>query len=347
MKTDYLDDRILAIVCSIFDAYSAVLFLPEESTENCYLAAGFSLGDTLPMEITIAPGNSLAGWIIKNRRPLVVSSFDYSKNSLGYYAQKDEADIKAFMGNPLPTGGALCVDSKRQYSFSEKDSKLLQMFAELISQNQALQSSFGQIKEIPNYFTALGIIQDLRFRYKRWPVFLKNFLQTMSEATKFDYCAFATRQENGDFYNIESESAPLLLTNDQAVRVPLTYGITGWVFANKQVVCQEETASSSALFGNIGDMPDFPAILCLPVIVNKSCRGVLCLANTERRVIDENMRNFASQAVDHLSLFLENLYLKNRLRSFFPKASIQRTGTRIFNPDSAPMPPKPDDDILE
>ena len=41
------------------------------------------------------------------------------------------------MGCPVPTGGALCVDSKRQYSFTDRDYKLLQLFAELVSRQQA------------------------------------------------------------------------------------------------------------------------------------------------------------------------------------------------------------------
>jgi hypothetical protein len=52
----------------------------------------------------------------------------------------------------------------------------------------------------------------------------------------------------------------------------------------------------------------------------------------------EVMRSFARQATDHLALFLENLYLKNRLRSLLPKARLHSKGPVAFNPENAPDP---------
>ena len=72
---------------------------------------------------------SLVDWIIRNRQQMLVPNFDQHKHKLGYYREGEEAGIKAFMGCPVPTGGALCVDSKRQYSFTDRDYKLLQLFA--------------------------------------------------------------------------------------------------------------------------------------------------------------------------------------------------------------------------
>lgn len=345
MKAISIDDHVLSIVCSVFDAYSAVLFLPDEGGERHYLAASFSLGDHIPEEMDIIPGKGLVGWILLNRKELMVNDFDRHKNSLGYYGPETEADIKAFMGFPVPTGGAICVDSTRKYSFTDKDSKLLQLFAELIARQQSLDNG-DMIGKIPRYFAELGVIQDLRFRYKRWPAFLKNFLRTIKEATEFDYCAFATLQEAGDFYCLECESDPLLLATGQMLRFSLGSGLTGWVFLNEQPIYAENggLSGSSALFGKIRDMPDFPAAICLPVMVNKSCRGVLCMANSQTRKTDESMHAFLRQAVDHLSLFLENLYLKSRLRDLMPKTAVEREGSRVYNPDTAPMPRINDDD---
>lgn len=338
MKSTF-ETQILSIVCSVFEAYSAVLFLPDETGQKHYLAASFSLGDNIPADVTILPGKGLVGWIIHNRQPLLVDNFDQHQSNLGYYEQHADEKIKAFMGFPIPSGGAICVDSKRQYSFSEKDCKILQLFAELIgkSQNQAEEETS---QDSPRYFAELGIIQDLRFRFRRWPEFLRNFLRVVARAMRFDYCAFATLQEDGNTYCLESESAPLLLANGQPLCLPLGSGITGWVFRNEQPVFAEINTSSTALFGKIPDIPDFPTAVCLPVMVSKTCRGVLCVANTEPVRVDEAMRSFARQAVDHLSLFLENLYLKNRLRGFLRKAKVQHEGGRAYDPDTARAPGK-------
>lgn len=329
------ETQILSIVCSVFEAYSAVLFLPGEGGQNHYLAASFSLGDNIPADAAILPGKGLVGWIIHNRQSLLVDNFDQHQSNLGYYGSQTDEQIKAFMGFPIPGGGAICVDSKRKYSFTEKDCKILQLFAELLGASRP-----GAGDETDNdgsrYFAELGIIQDLRFHFRRWPEFLRNFLRVVARAMRFDYCAFATLQEDGASYCLEAESVPLLLANGQPLCLPLGNGITGWVFSNEQPVFADASASGSALFGKLPDIPDFPTAACLPVMVNKTCRGVLCVAHTEPVRIDEPMRAFARQAVDHLSLFLENLYLKNRLRAFLPKATLQREGGRAFNPDRAP-----------
>ncbi|MFR8276545.1 MAG: GAF domain-containing protein [Desulfovibrio fairfieldensis] len=216
------------------------------------------------------------GWIIRNRQPLLVPNFDQRQSNLGYYADGEEASIKAFMGCPVPTGGALCVDSKRQYSFSDKDHKILQLFAELISRQQGSRGRQELAGDIPRYFAELGVIQDLRFRYKRWPQFLQNYLRTMADATGFDYCAFASVDAPGETYCVECESARLLLMDGEPLILPMGSGITGWVFRNDQPVVAEgvEGAPASVLFGKLPDMPDFQAAMCMPVMVNKSMRGL-------------------------------------------------------------------------
>jgi len=338
MKTVECHKSILAIICSVFDAYSAVLFLPETG-EEYRLASFFSLGDRiLPPEEADA-GKGLVGWIARNRQPLLAPNFDRRKSRLGYYQQDEEAHIKAFMGCPVPGGGVLCVDSKRQYSFSDKDHKILQLFAELVGQQQR-SGADSPVGDITRYFVQLGIIQDLRFRYKRWPVFLEHFLRNVREAAGFDYCAFASCDADSQSYTIEGETAPLMLDGQNPASLPLNSGIVGWVFRYEQPVFSEPGGDTPAAspFGKTGDVSNFQTVMCLPVVISQSTRGVLCLAHTTALPMPEVMRSFTRQAADHLALFLENLYLKNRLRNLLPKAKLHSKGPTAFNPDNAPTP---------
>ncbi len=316
---------LLSIVCSVFEAYSAALYLPSEQGENFSLAASFSLGDSDAFNKEIAPGAGLAGWILRNNKPLVVANFDQQQSNLGYYGEGEEALIRAFMGCPIPSGGVLCVDSKRQYSFSDKDSKILQMFAELVTKQSVKSAPQLPQSDISTYFTHLGILQSLRVQHKRWPIFLHNFLSTVAHATKFDYCAFASKDADNESYIIEGESSPLLLKENKYLSMPLSSGIVGWVFRDeRQPVFSDGLSSNDALplFGKHEGMPPFRALICVPVLVDKSARGVLCLAHSEGRELDEALRNFVLQAVDNLGLFLENLYLRSRLHGLLPKAYI-------------------------
>ena len=329
-----VEQSVLNIVCSVFDAYSAVLFLPSETGDVHHLVASFSLGDKIANDSSILPGRGLVGWIIRNRQPLLVPNFDQHQSILGYYLDNEESTIKAFMGCPIPTGGALCVDSKRQYSFSDKDHKVLNLFAGLFSKIQKKDSQ-AISGDIPRYFVDLGVIQDLRFRYKRWPQFLQNYLSTVVGATGFEYGAFASLEVPGEKYCVEHESTHILLNDNKPLSLPMGTGLAGWVFQNDQPVIAEdiEGAPASLLFGKMHDMPDFQAVMCMPIVVNKATRGVLCLASTEKRSIDEGVRSFVRQAVDHMALFLENLYFKTRLKSFLPKATIFNEGAAVYNAD--------------
>ena len=193
-------DRILGILCSVLDAYSAVLFLRDVSSDgvcdtesSCHLKATFSLGDKVKPSAVVEPGKGLVGWILRNGEPLLVPNFDQRRHQLGYYREGEEDRIKAFMGCALPGGyGVLCVDSKRQYSFSEKDQKLLHLFAELLVEIMGQIGLAEEQRLSLRYYAALKTVYTLRRRHSRWAEFLHQFLQLMAAAGGFSYALFCS-----------------------------------------------------------------------------------------------------------------------------------------------------------
>ena len=324
MNTTPVEDHILSIVCSVFDAYSAVLFLPEEEDETCSLVGAYSLGDKIDITATIQPGQGLVGWIIRNHEVLCVKNFDHYQSKLGYYIDHEEEFIKAFLGCPISCGGVLCIDSKRQYAFSEKDNKILQLFAELIAKLRAKSSEEEVLADIPRYFADLTVLQDLPSRFKRWSEYLINFLQTVVSATCFEYGAFASVEESEQTYTVEAETTPLLLRGMPTITFPMNDGVLGWVFKNGQQVVVEGLGDSPApkIFGKVSEGVEFRAVMCLPIMVNRDTQAVLCLAHRKPRHIDESLRSFVRLAVEQMSFFLENLYLRTRLRQLLPKAEV-------------------------
>ena len=150
---------------------------------------------------------------------------------------------------------------------------------------------------------------------------------------------------SGETYCLECESTPLLLRAGEMLEFNMSSGIAGWVFNNDQPVISEgaDGGPPSMLFAKLPDMPDLQAVMCMPVVVNKSTRCVLCLAHGSPRELDEALRSFVRLAVDHLAIFLENLYLKTRLRNMLPRAQVHTSGSRIYDPDNVPQPPTDDD----
>ncbi len=335
-ETTLMHTQILAIICSVFDAYSATLYLPHENGRYYYLAATFSLGDSDTYCEELSAGMSLVGNILREDAPLVMMNFDKAQHKLGYYKNEEECGIKAFMGCPVPSGGVLCVDSKKLYSFSDKDSKILQLFADLVSEKKHGHSHYADFPSVDEYFTSLGILQSLRFQYKAWSTFLSNYLRTVAHALHFDYCAFASLDPSEEYYVLEGENQPILLERGKQRTFTLQSGMVGWVFRDEQQAIFSDGLSGTnnlSLYGKDPDLPQFQAIICVPVLVNKTARGVLCLAHSEGRNLDEALQSFVHQCVDSLGLFLENLYLRSRLHQLLPRAQVHEHISRAYGTD--------------
>ncbi|MDR1359485.1 MAG: GAF domain-containing protein [Deltaproteobacteria bacterium] len=319
-------DRILGILCSVLDAYSAVLFLraPEGKAgeEQLSMASSFSLGNKLDQQARIQEGKGLVGWIFRTREPVLVSNFDQRQSYLGYYSDNEEQSIKAFMGCALAGGaGVVCVDSKRQYSFSEKDQKILHLFSGLLSHMQAETAGRLERETAVAYYGALREVYTLRRKYSRWADFLRHFLDLMALSTGFAYCVLCTRDPDGRSYSVEGENLPLLLRNDKPVpSFPMTHGVVGWVFRNASSVVSEgpEGAPETPLIGMGQELPRFAAVMAYPLQIQRKTRGVLCLGNEAFVDIGEDTKDFVRMASEHLALFLENLYVKCRLRDLYP-----------------------------
>ena len=315
-------DRILGILCSVLDAHSAALFLPEGSSKGeereLFMASSFSLGNRLNYSAVIHEGKGLVGWILRNREPLLVANFDQRQNRLGYYLDNEEHNIKAFMGCSFADGaGVLCVDSKRQYSFAEKDQKLLHLFADLIGHLRTESGNTDEYSAAVKYYSALRTIYTLRHQYSRWADFLKHFLGLMASVTGCGYAALCTRDPDGRGYSVEGESAALLQKNGApGPSFPMTHGVVGWVFRNAAQVTSggPDGSPETPLMGSGADMPHFQTVIAHPLVIQRKTRGVLCLAHDVPMEISGNTKDFVRMASEHLALFLENLYVKCRLR---------------------------------
>ncbi len=309
-------DRILGILCSVMDAHTAVLFSPlSDEAGDCPhgIVAMFSLSDRINRQARIYPGQGLVGWIIRNQEPLLVPKFDQRQNHLGYYNGNEDQEIKAFMGCSLPgDGGALCVDSKRQYYFSEKDQKMLHLFADLIVHLRRREAQEESLAGVRRHYAALRAIYTLRREHSRWADFLRSFLILVAEAAGFSYGALYTLVPDGSGYVLEGDNtgAP---QGDPMVH-PLSAGMAGWVFKNSAPVFSGGPGAAPTAPVAGGASPIFQTSMLLPLVIQRKTRGVFCLGSGVPLEMNDEVRDFARMASEHLALFLENLYVKCRLR---------------------------------
>lgn len=342
---------MLSLVCNVFDAYTVTYFLPVEADgdedKGVYeLAAYFSLGDAVAAGTRLRAGQGHVGWVLGHGKPLDVPNCDGEQNALYYYVPGEEETIRSFMGAPLPSGGALCVDTKRQFGFTEKESKHLQMFASILDSVHKLTAFDRQISEIPLFFSQFEAMADLLSRYRNWGSFISSFLGMVAEGTGFDYCALATVEVPGESYSVTAENQTVLVRNGTPFYQSFAHGIVGWVFRNGQTVIHSgEEGGAPSLFGTSENLPAFAAVACLPVFINKGARACLCLGHTRVHPVSRAMRSFMRGAATLLSLHSENLYLHNRISATLDSATVYRSGPRAHDPDTEPYrPAMPEED---
>lgn len=307
-------DKILSLVCTVFDAYSAVFF--SRITDSKYiLKSHFSLGDSISRDIEVDCGCGLVGWILKHDKPLRLNKFNREQSCLGYYEKGEENKIKAFMGCPLPEGrGVLCVDSKRTHHFSEKDLKILIQFADLIDLlDQKLCQASLEFKKIL-YYTYLKLAISLPKQSLRWDEFLKKLLKILQDASGFKYAFFVVRDELGKAFLVEGMNKEI-----EGIQVgekyPMSTGLLGWVFNHgKDIIRSEHGKRDLCLLAGQDSRIEFRSFVCLPLKVNKKTRSVLVIADDEFKEIDSELEEFLYALKDYLSLFLEDLYFKNKAK---------------------------------
>lgn len=318
MATAFHLQRMLGIICSVFDAYSAVMFLAEPGSAVFKVRASFSLGDKIDRTYEVESGKGLVGWIVKNSSPLLINKFDETRNRLGYYLANEEREIKAFMGTPMGGGkGVLCLDSKRIYSFSEKDQKILRLFADTIVD---VDTEFNRLLNLDAeiiYYHGINALLEIRQRHKKWNDFLRAYLQVVAETTGLPYCFFVAADEDMKSGHVEGATKPLFRSEyNETGNFALGPGMAGWVMKNSAPLFSLESSPGSPitpLFGHAPETLPFKSAICIPLSSGRTTMGILGLASLSLVQMPESMKIFAQNAGNYLALFLESLYLRNKL----------------------------------
>ena len=309
-------ESILTLAASVFNAYSVVLFEVAGEGQKAQMLAAYSQGSHLDQNATIIPGRGLVGWILRNNSPIVIGTIDETHAYLGYYEESWEPDICSFLGCPLPDGGILCIDSRERHAFPLEKQRLIAVFADMLAQakNFDQKQEKASTKQDDRFLAALGAMAELRHNYSGWKNYIRQMLPILVEASGFSYAAFASRPEGSSNYIVEGETPVLLLKDGTPMELSLHSGLIGWVFRNEEALFSDGASGPMPLYGKRDDVPDFESVLCVPVRMEKSLCGVLCLASTKKSSIEEGLRTFVSLAADDLGRLLEVLSLRYRLR---------------------------------
>jgi signal transduction protein with GAF and PtsI domain len=128
--TDYGLKEIIQLISNVTDSFTTALFLFDSAKSKLNLRSYQSLSLHIDADTQLQIGDSLIGWVAKNQRPVNISQFDRDTRNLKMYLRDEK--IKSFLAVPVGEVGVLCIDSKRNYVFTDKDQKILQNFSSLL-----------------------------------------------------------------------------------------------------------------------------------------------------------------------------------------------------------------------
>lgn len=311
-------ESLLAIIASVFNAHSALLFLPdlpEKGSQTARLHAFFSLSDNIDIKAQAIPGQNLPGRILLNQASLLVN-LETEKVQLGYYCDVEEGHMRTFMGCPIHGGGVLCIDSRKRDAFADSGQKLLHLFALFIPQ---LQQTL--ITDEAFYFQALSKLEAIRTQGASWPVLLRATLTALAEYGNFDSVFLATLSEDAAGYVLEDEYPPDIL-REQVGRCPLEKGILGHIFQKGKTLFVDSVRplpENEGIFGKHDNLPLFHSFICIPLKLDGKCCAVLCLVCTTPRHFSNELCRFVRLAGESLQTTLEKISLRYRLNSLRKK----------------------------
>ncbi len=316
MSVDRQLNDITVLLSNCLDAYTAAVFVWDAQSKLFTLKAFHSLSKHIVPHVQFSQEDGgLVGWVAKSNRPLTVDHFDRDTRTLPYY--QEEENIKSFSAVPLgKRRGVLCIDSKRQYVFTNKDQKLLSGFATVIgnalgaevdSQRQLL---LRQLLTLWHRADALPADTDDPVPY------LTRLLDSACPYLEVDGGVVAVPVKEGEFLQpvALSGSVPTPLLESSR---PVNQGIMGWIFQNRKSLIIRRFRSRTRLpflFDPKDGIGKIGALVGMPLAWEANdVGGVIAFVSSKEADWGKEEISAITAVVRRATLVLQNFTLKREL----------------------------------
>jgi GAF domain-containing protein len=122
-------NRIVVIAADLCDAEAASILLYDETNRQLYFEAASNLGMPALRGLIVPVDSSLAGWIVTNRQPVIISDTQKDPRHFGQIAKATGVLTTSLLGVPLFVKdrviGALEAINKQAGQFDEDDMQIL------------------------------------------------------------------------------------------------------------------------------------------------------------------------------------------------------------------------------
>lgn len=316
MSVDRQLDDITVLLSNCLDAYTAAVFIWDDRSKLLTLRAFHSLSKHVIPKVQFSlEDGGLIGWVAKNNQPLTVDHFDRDSRILPYYGSDE--NIKSFLAIPLDGHrGVICVDSKRQYVFSNKDQKLLSGFATVAG------NALGAERDSMHHLRQRQLLTLWR-RADALPAdtddpapYLTRLLDSVCPYLQADAGLVAVPIKDGESLQLVAASGSLpatLLRN----AYPVDQGIMGWIYQNRKSLTIPKFRSRTRipfLFGPRDGIGSIGGLIGMPLAWEaEEVGGVMAFISRAEANWGKEEIAAVTTVVRRASLVLQSFTLKREL----------------------------------
>jgi len=129
LDLDSLLNRIVHAAADLCDAEATSILLYDQVKDQLYFRAASNLDVPLMSELVVPVSGSIAGWIVTNRQPIMISDVKKDPRYFGNIARITQVETRSILGVPLlrkdKVVGVLEAINKLTGTFSDEDQDLL------------------------------------------------------------------------------------------------------------------------------------------------------------------------------------------------------------------------------
>ena len=129
LDLNILLNRIVNAAAELTNANAASILLYDQVNQELHFEASTNLDEPLMQGLVVPVDASIAGWIVKNRQPLIIQDTEKDIRHFEHVGQVVNIQTKSILGVPLiakeKVVGALEVINKQDGTFSSEDQNLL------------------------------------------------------------------------------------------------------------------------------------------------------------------------------------------------------------------------------
>lgn len=303
MKIEADIKELIHLVSAVTEAHTTAFLMADNQKRVLKLFDFCSLSDNIIRDAIIPYGYGPIGWVADNIEPFDLSKFtDRDSGMLKLYSKNEE--IKAFAAVPVlredSLVGVLCVDSKSSFIYTNKEQKLLTIFAKLfadfmnnINLMEYIDAELSSIKFLHDFCRKLSFVNRL-------DLITNLAVESIMDLLKCNDCFICLKTDEKDpYFYIEAVCNHRNLKNKVFTERD---GLAGCVISDKRTILLENRGNDlgSSLFKSSMSVSQFSSFMGIPLSYQNKVFGIIC-------VIDKRKYYFKSEDMQIVSIIADNI----------------------------------------